>query len=127
MNKNIYFTLLPKEKNIHNIKGIKISYTAEKQIHKLIKKEHKIGIKLGIKKSGCAGMKYFMELATIIHHTDIHFVSKNILILVNFKNVSILDGVKIDFIKEGINHVFKFNNKNIQNFCGCGESFNLEY
>ncbi|XBC37771.1 MAG: iron-sulfur cluster assembly accessory protein [Buchnera aphidicola (Meitanaphis elongallis)] len=125
MSKNDYFTLSSEQKYNQTKKGIKISHKAEQQIYKLIKQEKKIGIRLGIKKSGCAGMKYYMELIENIHHKDISFTSKNILILIHSEHLSILDGIKIDFIKEGINHVFKFNNNKIKNFCGCGESFEI--
>ncbi|QCI23152.1 HesB/IscA family protein [Buchnera aphidicola] len=125
MNKNTELTLFLKATHNKNIKGIKISHQAERQMYKLIKKENKIGIRLGIKKIGCAGMKHYMELIETICHTDISFNSKKILILVDSKYISILDGIEIDFIKTGINYVFKFNNKKIKNLCGCGESFNI--
>ncbi|XBC44478.1 MAG: iron-sulfur cluster assembly accessory protein [Buchnera aphidicola (Schlechtendalia peitan)] len=126
MKKNTYYILSPHKNYINNREKIKISYTAQKQIKKLIYQEKKIGIKLGIKKSGCAGMKYYMNLIEIINDTDVIFTSdNNILLLVSPKYLSILDGIKIDFIKEGVNYTFKFTNKKVSNFCGCGESFNI--
>ncbi|XBC43422.1 MAG: iron-sulfur cluster assembly accessory protein [Buchnera aphidicola (Meitanaphis flavogallis)] len=125
MNENTYITLFSTKKYAKNVKGIKISYHAEKQIYKLIQKENKKGIKLGIKKSGCAGMKYYMEPIKTIHDTDISFISQKILILINFQHILILDGTKIDFVKKGINYIFQFKNNKIRNFCGCGESFDI--
>lgn len=126
MKKNYYFTLFPKTKTITNpIKGIKISYRAEKQMYKLIKKNKKIGIELIIQNSGCAGMKYHMKLIEKTNLSDIIFVSPTILILINQKFLSILDGTIIDYIKKGINYNFQFKNEKIKDFCGCGESFNI--
>lgn len=125
MNKNTYITLFSTKKYTKNIKGIKISYHAEKQIYKLIQKENKKGIKLGVKKSGCAGMKYYMEPIKIIRDTDISFISKKILILIHFQHILMLDGIEIDFVKKGINYIFQFKNEKIKNFCGCGESFDI--
>ncbi|XBC40860.1 MAG: iron-sulfur cluster assembly accessory protein [Buchnera aphidicola (Nurudea yanoniella)] len=126
MKKNRYLTLFQQIKTEKNVKWIKISYAAEQQIYKIIKKEKKTGIKLGIKKSGCAGAKYYMQLIEKIHPSDISFVSEKILILINSKYLSMLEKIQIDYIKKGINYNFQFKNHKIKNFCGCGESFDIE-
>ncbi|ANF16927.1 hypothetical protein XW81_00580 [Buchnera aphidicola (Schlechtendalia chinensis)] len=106
--------------------NITISCKAIQQIQKLMKKENKIGIKLGIKKSGCAGMKYYMKFIKAIDKNDVCLISNsNIIISAYSKHVLMLNGTKIDFEKEGLNYNFKFKNKKIKDFCGCGESFNI--
>lgn len=112
-------------------KGINITQNAIKQILFLINLnvENK-GIKLGIKKSGCAGFRYIMKL---INHEDISkredniiFLYENILIQISQKDMPFLNGIKIDFIKNDINKIFKFYNPKLEKFCGCGESFAID-
>lgn len=111
-------------------KGIEITTSAIKQILFLMNfnTENK-GIKLSIKKSGCAGFRYIMELINtqkILEKEDnIVFLYKNILIQISKKDIPFLDGVKIDFIKSNLNKVFKFYNPKLEKFCGCGESFSI--
>jgi len=124
--KNIYSILLPShECNIKNIQGIKLTEIAKNQLLSLIKKN--TTIKLGIKKTGCAGFKYFMEKTLNLSNnlSNITFFSKDISIIINKKDLNVLDGIKIDFVKEGLNYIFKFSHKKIKNFCGCGHSFEL--
>ncbi|KAF0729819.1 iron-sulfur cluster assembly accessory protein [Buchnera aphidicola (Aphis craccivora)] len=114
--------------NQHKWKGIKITKSAIKQILFLMNlNTENQGIKLSIKKSGCAGFRYIMEFfntkKTPEKEDNIIFFYENILIQVSKKDIPFLDGVKIDFIKNNINQVFKFNNPKLEKFCGCGESF----
>lgn len=107
-------------------KGITITNQAIKQIVFLINLDaNNKGIRIGIKKSGCAGFKYIMELVKKEKKEDLTFSIHNILIYINSKHISLIEGVKIDFIKNSINKVFKFNNKKFENLCGCGDSFSI--
>ncbi|QFQ31968.1 iron-sulfur cluster assembly accessory protein [Buchnera aphidicola] len=111
-------------------KGIKITKCAVKQILLLISRDKKNkGIKLSIKKSGCAGFRYTMELTNdekkISAENNIIFSYENILIQISKKDMPFLEGVKIDFIQSNINKVFKFYNSKLEKFCGCGESFSI--
>ncbi|QFQ32858.1 iron-sulfur cluster assembly accessory protein [Buchnera aphidicola (Aphis fabae)] len=116
--------------NQYKWKGIEITKSAIKQISFLINlnTENK-GIKLSIKKSGCAGFRYIMELINSkkISETEdnIIFFHENILIQISKKDIPFLNGIKIDFIKHNINKVFKFYNPKLEKFCGCGESFSI--
>ncbi|CAL4319366.1 HesB/IscA family protein [Buchnera aphidicola] len=83
------------------------------------------GIRIGIKKSGCAGFRYTMELVKKEKKEDLIFSINNILVYINSKHISLIEGVKIDFIQNNINKVFKFNNKKFENLCGCGDSFSI--
>ncbi|XBC39845.1 MAG: iron-sulfur cluster assembly accessory protein [Buchnera aphidicola (Chaetogeoica yunlongensis)] len=125
--KNHFVLLLPSHNNkIKYTQGIKLTISAKKQLILLTKKNKK-KIKIGIRKTGCAGFQYFME--EIKHPlndlTTTMFFSKEISLVIENKNLNILDGIKIDFVKDGINKSFKFTHKKIKNFCGCGNSFEL--
>lgn len=84
-----------------------------------------VGLRLGVKTSGCSGMAYVLEFADIINDDDSVFEDKNVKVIVDKKSLIYIDGTELDFVKEGLNEGFKFNNPNAQNECGCGESFNV--
>ncbi|CAL4042181.1 Protein SufA [Buchnera aphidicola (Tetraneura ulmi)] len=112
--------------NKTNNQYIKITKNAEKQIKKLIFKKKNIGIRINIKKSGCAGFKYYLEKIKKTKKKDLIFNYSNFIICIPIENISIINGLKIDYKKEGINKIFKFKHPKIENFCGCGKSFNLK-
>ncbi|WP_425619725.1 iron-sulfur cluster assembly accessory protein [Buchnera aphidicola] len=91
------------------------------------------GIRLKIKKSGCAGFRYIMELVKYSDCTqdndaeEVTFFYKNILIYIFSKDMPLLEGLKIDFITKNVNKVFKFYNNKLEKFCGCGESFSINF
>lgn len=84
-----------------------------------------IGIRLGIRTTGCSGMAYVVEYADHSEETDHVFEDKGIKIIVDPKSMIHLDGTELDFAREGLNEGFKFNNPNEAGRCGCGESFNI--
>lgn len=84
-----------------------------------------VGLRLGVKTSGCSGMAYVLEFADQIDSEDSVFEDKQVKIIVDAKSLVYLDGTELDFVKEGLNEGFKFNNPNMTNECGCGESFNV--
>ncbi|XRX42525.1 MAG: iron-sulfur cluster assembly accessory protein [Buchnera aphidicola (Eriosoma harunire)] len=107
--------------------GITITKKAYEQIHNLIKNSNNIiGIRINIKKSGCAGFRYFLEKINTTKSSEIIFNYKNFIISIPKQDINIIDGTTIDFIQEGINEIFKFYNTKINTFCGCGESFELK-
>ncbi|AEH39669.1 Fe-S assembly scaffold protein [Buchnera aphidicola (Cinara tujafilina)] len=113
--------------NIKEKSGIKITLKAEKQILKLIKKNIDcIGIKINIKKSGCAGFKYTLNLIYISKDSDIMFYYNKIPLYIPKKKWSILKNTIIDYFKSGLNYNFTFYNSNNIYHCGCGESFNIK-
>ncbi|MDR0805650.1 MAG: iron-sulfur cluster assembly protein IscA [Enterobacteriaceae bacterium] len=84
-----------------------------------------IGLRLGVKTSGCSGMAYVLEFVDDIHDEDTVFEDKGVKVIVDTKSLVYLDGTELDFVKEGLNEGFKFNNPNVSSECGCGESFNV--
>ncbi|KFA58245.1 iron-sulfur cluster assembly protein IscA [Gilliamella sp. Choc4-2] len=84
-----------------------------------------IGLRLGVKTSGCSGMAYVLEFADVINDDDSVFEDKHVKVIVDKKSLVYIDGTELDFVKEGLNEGFKFNNPNTKNECGCGESFNV--
>jgi iron-sulfur cluster assembly protein len=84
-----------------------------------------VGLRLGVKTSGCSGMAYIIEFADEIDEDDKVFTDKGINVLVDSKSLIYLDGTELDYTREGLNEGFKFNNPNVKDSCGCGESFTV--
>ncbi|MCU7960266.1 MAG: iron-sulfur cluster assembly protein IscA [gamma proteobacterium symbiont of Bathyaustriella thionipta] len=84
-----------------------------------------IGIKLGVKTTGCSGMAYVVEFADQLEEGDVVFEDHGVKLIVDAKSLVYLDGTELDFAKEGLNEGFKFNNPNAKAECGCGESFTV--
>lgn len=108
----------------------KISMTdaAIKHIQNQLKKQgHGIGLRFGTKKSGCSGFAYLVDLIDAVNDNDKVFeVADNLVLVVAHKDLPILQGTEIDYIKDGVNQRFQFNNPNETASCGCGESFTVE-
>lgn len=83
-------------------------------------------MRLGVKKSGCSGFAYSFDYADEVQEDDQLFESHDAQVVVQRDQLSFIDGSEIDFIQEGLNSSFKFRNPNIDNTCGCGESFSLK-
>jgi len=84
-----------------------------------------VALRLGVKTTGCSGMAYVMEYADQIEDDDVVFEDHGVRVIVNPKSLVYLDGTELDFAREGLNEGFKFNNPNVKDMCGCGESFNV--
>lgn len=84
-----------------------------------------IGLRLGVRTSGCSGMAYILEFVDNLDEGDQVFEEQGVKIIVDAKSLVYLDGTELDFAKEGLNEGFKFNNPNASSECGCGESFNV--
>ena len=83
------------------------------------------GLRLGVKTTGCSGMAYVMEFSDDIQEEDTVFEDRGIKLIVDPKSLVYLDGTELDFVKEGLNEGFQFNNPNEKDRCGCGESFTV--
>ena len=84
-----------------------------------------LGIRLGVRTSGCSGMAYVLEFADESEADDVIFEDHGVKVLVDPKSMLYLDGTELDYTREGLNEGFKFNNPNVKDACGCGESFNI--
>ena len=84
-----------------------------------------VGLRLGVRTTGCSGMAYKLEYADAEHPEDQSFECHGVKILIDPKSLAYIDGTELDFVREGLNEGFRFNNPNEKNRCGCGESFNI--
>ncbi|HHH44246.1 MAG TPA: iron-sulfur cluster assembly protein IscA [Gammaproteobacteria bacterium] len=84
-----------------------------------------VGLRLGVRTSGCSGMAYVLEFVDEIEDTDTVFEDHGVKVIVDPKSLLYIDGTELDFGKEGLNEGFKFNNPNVKDECGCGESFTI--
>lgn len=84
-----------------------------------------IGLRLAVRTTGCSGMAYVLEFADELDDADVVFEDNDVKVIIDPKSLVYLDGTELDFGKEGLNEGFKFNNPNVKDECGCGESFNV--
>ncbi|OMQ27134.1 MULTISPECIES: Fe-S cluster assembly scaffold SufA [Serratia] len=106
--------------------GISLSDSAVKQISKLMQQDAQVlGLRLGVKQSGCAGFAYVLDLTREPAADDLRFERDGAVLYVPLKAMPFIDGTTVDFVRDGLNQIFKFNNPKAQNACGCGESFGV--
>jgi iron-sulfur cluster assembly protein len=105
---------------------ITLTESAAGQVRKSLQQRGKgEGLRVGVRTSGCSGMAYVIEYADQIDPSDHVFENYGVKVIVNPKSLVYLDGTQLDFVREGLNEGFKFNNPNVKDECGCGESFNV--
>lgn len=106
--------------------GITMTASAARHVANYIAKRGKgVGLRLGVRTTGCSGLAYKLEFADAINPEDHVFESHEVKVLIDPKSLPYLDGTELDFAREGLNEGFKFNNPNVKDACGCGESFNV--
>ncbi|BCE03219.1 iron-sulfur cluster assembly protein IscA [Marinicellulosiphila megalodicopiae] len=106
--------------------AVTVTEPAAQHIQKQISSRGKgIGIRLGVKTSGCSGMAYVLEFVDSTNDEDEVFQQYGVQVIVDKKSLSYLDGTQLDFKKEGLNEGFEFSNPNVAGECGCGESFSV--
>jgi iron-sulfur cluster assembly protein len=84
-----------------------------------------VGLRLGIKKTGCSGYAYVVNYADDVAASDVVFEDRGVKVIVDAGSLQYVDGTEIDFVRQGLNEAFKFRNPNVKGECGCGESFNV--
>ncbi|HZX31331.1 MAG TPA: iron-sulfur cluster assembly protein IscA [Rhodocyclaceae bacterium] len=106
--------------------AVTLSEKAAKHVSNYLTRRGKgVGLRLGVRTSGCSGMAYKLEFVDEVTPEDVMFESHGIKVFVDPKSLPYLDGTELDFAREGLNEGFKFNNPNVKDQCGCGESFNV--
>ena len=106
--------------------GITLTPRAAEHVRQYLDKRGKgVGLRLGVRTTGCSGLAYVLEFADEVAANDEVFESADIKVVIDRKSLVYLDGTELDFAKEGLNEGFRFNNPNVKDECGCGESFNI--
>ena len=103
---------------------VTLTEKAARHISNFIAKRGKgVGLRLGVRTSGCSGMAYKVEFADEVNPEDSLYESHGVKVIVDPKSLPFLQGMELDFARDGLNEGFKFNNPNVKQQCGCGESF----
>lgn len=107
--------------------SVSLTNTAAQRVAKMLEQRGSgTGLRLGTRKSGCSGFAYVVDYAETIDASDRVFESQGVKIVIDEKSLPYLDGMEIDYVKtNGLNEGFEFNNPNVKNMCGCGESFTV--
>jgi iron-sulfur cluster assembly protein len=106
--------------------SVTLTERAAQHVQNYIAKRGKgFGVRLGVRTTGCSGLAYKLEFADAANPEDLQFESNGVKVLVDPKSLAYLDGTELDFVREGLNEGFKFNNPKEKDKCGCGESFNV--
>ncbi len=104
--------------------ALSLTESAARQISKQLARRGKgVGLRLGVKKSGCSGYAYVVDYADEVTPDDAVFEQHGVKLVVRNQDLGILDGVEVDYAREGINEAYRFHNPNVKASCGCGESF----
>ncbi len=105
---------------------ITLTEAAAQHVQKSLAKRGKgVGVRLGVKTTGCSGMAYQLEYVDALASEDMVFDQHGVKLMVDPKSLAYLDGTELDYVREGLQEGFKFNNPNERDRCGCGESFRV--
>ena len=106
--------------------AVTLTEAAARHVTRYLTKRGKgVGVRLGVKTTGCSGMAYTLEYVDSVGEDDFVLEAPGVKVMVDPKSMVYLDGTELDFAREGLNEGFKFNNPNVKSQCGCGESFNV--
>jgi iron-sulfur cluster assembly protein len=106
--------------------AVTLTPTAAKHVAAhLVKRGKGVGLRLGVRTTGCSGLAYKLEYADEARPEDVTFVSHGVTVVVDPKSLPYIDGTELDFVREGLNEGFKFHNPREKDRCGCGESFRV--
>jgi iron-sulfur cluster assembly protein len=106
--------------------GVTFTDSAARHIKNFLAKRGKgIGLRLAVRTTGCSGLAYVLEFADEIAANDEVFKNNDVTVVIDKKSLVYLDGTELDFTRDGLNEGFKFNNPNVKDECGCGESFTI--
>ena len=106
--------------------SITITSTAKSQLRQsVVEREKGIGVRLGVKRTGCSGLAYLMEYVDTLADEDEVYQFDDVKLVIDKKSLIYLKGTELDYVKNGLNEGFEFKNPNVKNECGCGESFHV--
>ena len=106
--------------------AISLSEAAARHVSKYLGKRGKgVGVRLGVKTTGCSGLAYQLEYVDEVAPEDVVFDTHGVKLMIDPKSLAYLDGTELDYVREGLNEGFKFNNPNVKDACGCGQSFSV--
>ena len=112
--------------HMNNEMSISLTESAAQHVKNYLEKRGKgVGVRLGVKTTGCSGMSYTIEFADDVENEDHVFEDKGVKVIINPKSMVYLNGTELDFTREGLNEGFQFKNPNEKDRCGCGESFSV--
>ncbi len=106
--------------------SISLTLSAAERVRSyLAKRGRGVGLRVGVRTTGCSGYAYLIDYADSIGPDDVVFDEQGVKVVVNSEALKLIDGTEVDFVKQGINEAFKFRNPNVKGECGCGESFSV--
>jgi len=106
--------------------AISLTASAAERVRSYLQQRgHGIGLRVGVRKTGCSGYAYVIDYADAIGQDDSVFEGRGVKVIVDAGSLELIDGTEVDFVKDGLNEAFKFRNPNVKGECGCGESFNV--
>ena len=114
------------KRNTHTDMSVSLTNAAARHVTRYLTKRGKgVGVRLGVKTTGCSGLAYKLEYVDEIAPEDTVFEDHGVKVLIDPKSLAYIDGTELDFVREGLNEGFRFNNPNERDRCGCGESFRV--
>ncbi|GAB2748666.1 iron-sulfur cluster assembly protein IscA [Melaminivora jejuensis] len=106
--------------------AITLTEAAARHVNRYLARRGKgVGVRLGIKTTGCSGLAYQLEYVDEQDPADVVFEEHGVRLMIDPKSLAYIDGTELDFVREGLNEGFRFNNPNERDRCGCGESFRV--
>jgi iron-sulfur cluster assembly protein len=106
--------------------AISLTQSAATRVRSFLEKRGRgVGLRIGVRKSGCSGYAYTIDYADEIDAGDVVFDRDGVKVIVDPQTLGLIDGTEVDFVKDGLNEAFKFRNPNVKGECGCGESFTV--
>ena len=106
--------------------AVSLTSSAAERVRDFLRKRGRgLGLRVGIKKTGCSGYAYVIGYADSVEVDDAVFEDRGVKVFVDRESLRLIDGTEVDFVKQGLNEAFKFRNPNVKGECGCGESFSV--
>jgi len=106
--------------------SVSLTPSAAERVRSFLEKRGSgVGLRLGVKKTGCSGFAYVVNYADEVAANDVVFEDSGVKVIVDADSLRYVDGTEIDFVRQGLNEAFRFRNPNVRGECGCGESFNV--